>query len=95
MKKLTTTTLMAAALAASPAFAQTSAPKATEPTVKSQADCQANWKAADKNGDAKLDAAEISMTKELVPIALTGKTSITEQEFLSACGQTVQGGAKK
>lgn len=95
MKKLIATMAMILASAAVPAVAQTT-PSTTTPagTAKSQADCQANWKSADKNSDGRLDKAELDASKSLVPTSLSTNTLINEQEFISTCMGTVQGQKK-
>lgn len=74
-----------------PALAQTKAPTATPGPARSDADCQANWKNADKNTDNKLDSSEISAAKAMIPTSLTSTTNISQQEFLTACRSSVQG----
>jgi len=92
MKTLSILTAFALSLAAAPVMAQTTAPAtpaAPTPMIKSAADCQANWKLADKNGDGKLDQAEISANKALMPTTVASNATVTQQEFLSACSAAV------
>ena len=72
-----------------PAVAQTKAPTPSTP-AKTAADCPANWKTADKNSDGRLDAGEITAAKAMIPTSIATRTTINEQEFLSACRASVQ-----
>jgi hypothetical protein len=66
----------------SPAFAQTKTPAGQQ---KSIGDCTANFKAADKNADGRLNKAEIKGSSKVVPTSLATKDSVTQQEFMTAC----------
>jgi hypothetical protein len=94
MKKLMMISMLAVAVASAPAIAQTAAPKTTTGTERSQADCQTNWKSADRNNDGRLDKAEISAAKSVVPTTLASRTTISQADFMRACGVTVQGQKK-
>ncbi len=92
MKVLCVATLLGLALTL-PAVAQTKAPAGATP-AKTEADCPANWKAADKNSDGRLDSGEITAAKAMIPASIATRASINEQEFLSACRSGVQGQKK-
>jgi Ca2+-binding EF-hand superfamily protein len=68
----------------SPAFAQTQT-QTPAGQQKSIADCTANFQSADKNGDGRLDKAEMSDASNVVPTALASQDSVTQQEFITAC----------
>lgn len=89
--RLLITTTVAVAILSMPVLAQTKAPAGgTSVPARSEAECQAHWKSADKNADGRLDAAEISAAKSVIPTALATTTTVNEQDFLSACKATVQ-----
>jgi hypothetical protein len=67
--------VLTAAVLTSPAFAQT----------KSQADCEADWKAADTNGDGKLDATEVEAAKANMPASITAAADVMQADFMTAC----------
>ena len=98
--RLLIVTAMAVGLAASPVLAQTKAPSTTpapsgtQVPAKSAADCEANWKTADKNSDGRLDTAEISDAKAMIPTTISSNSTINQQDFLSACRTTVQSDKK-
>lgn len=87
MRKLTVAALLLT-LCVSPVFAQT-VPPGTE--VKpageetSRAECDANFKVADKNGDGRLSADEVEAAEGVIPtdLALTGP--ISYREFMDSC----------
>lgn len=96
MKTLITATMFAFALAITPALAQTKAPTPAAGAAKSAAECQANFKSADKNTDGQLDKSEIESSKIMVPTTLSTTAMVSMQDFLSACSATVgEGGPKK
>jgi hypothetical protein len=74
--------LIVAGLCASPAFAQTKTPAGQQQSV---ADCQANFKAADKNADGKLSKAELEASSKIVPTSLASQDGVTQQQFMTAC----------
>ena len=71
---------LALAAATFPATAQTSTG-----TVKTQAECEADWKAADKNADGSLDAAEVEAAKPMMPASITMTSDVKQTDFMSAC----------
>ncbi|MGE3067350.1 MAG: hypothetical protein AB7K67_17355 [Hyphomicrobiaceae bacterium] len=83
MKKILAALVIVAA-AATPALAQTK-PAGTANTA---ADCQTNFKTADKNGDGMLSKAEMSANSKIVPTTLGTKDSVSKADFLSACQST-------
>ncbi len=91
MKTLGLIATIALIAAAAPAFAQTKAPAATTPggTARSIADCETNFKAADKNNDGTLDRAEIAAAKATMPTSISGLAIVAKADFLSACNRTV------
>ncbi len=96
MKAYAAIALLALTTAVTPSLAQTSAPTATTPpaTAKSMADCEANWKVADKNNDGMLNQTEISASKALMPTSMTADGAVAKQTYLSACSTNVQGQKK-
>jgi hypothetical protein len=62
-----------------PALAQTTG------AAKSQADCEADWKAADKNADGSLDSTEIEASKSMVPASLATSATVAQADFMTAC----------
>ena len=92
MKVLCVATLLGLALSL-PAAGQPKAPTGNTP-AKTEADCPANWKSADKNSDGRLDASEVTAAKAMIPTTIASQTTINEQEFLAACRTSVQGQKK-
>lgn len=90
MRKLYTVAFAIAALGAIPAasFAQSGATPPAGAT-RTLAECQTDWKTADKNGNGKLSPSELSSGGAQVPTTLATTAMITEQDFLSACSTTV------
>jgi hypothetical protein len=74
--------LVATGLCFSPAFSQTKTPAGQQ---KSMADCQANFKAADKDGNGTLSQGEMKSSSKVVPTSLASRNSVTQQDFLTAC----------
>lgn len=68
-------------------------PSGTKPagTAASMADCEANLKAADANGDGRLVKAEIDASKSIVPIQLANAATINKSDFLNTCSVAVTG----
>jgi hypothetical protein len=64
-----------------PAFAQTRQSAAGR-------QCDDQFKAADINNDGRLSSTEIGNAKMTVPSSLANKSSITRQEFISACNKS-------
>ena len=82
--------LMLSGLALSPAFAQTQTPAGQS---KSMADCESNFKAADKDGNGMLSKEEMSATPNIVPTSLGSMDSVSMQQFVTACtAQVPKGG---
>jgi hypothetical protein len=78
-----------------PAFAQTQmSPSETKPAgqERSQADCLANFKTADANGDGVLSLDEQSARPNIVPTQLALSGPITQAEFLTSCTANVPKG---
>lgn len=86
--KFLISTAAAALLATSAAMAQMAPGTKPAGTATNMAECQANFKAADKNSNGNLDRAEIDGSKALIPIALGTANTISMQEFVTACGNT-------
>lgn len=78
--------LMLANACFTPAMAQTKTPAGT---ANSQAECQSNFKAADKNGNGMLTKAEIESSKMIVPTSLTSMESVSMSQFVTACSAKV------
>jgi hypothetical protein len=67
-----------------PAFAQTKTPVGE---VDAQAECQANFKAADKNGNGTLSKAEMDASGKVVPTSLLSQSSVNQAQFMTACNK--------
>jgi len=76
-----------------PASAQQKTDKQIPPggLAQNQAECQAQFKNADRNDDGVLSKNEVSEAKTMIPTELGSKSSISSQEFLAACGATKSG----
>ncbi|HRK17700.1 MAG TPA: hypothetical protein PK970_01975 [Hyphomicrobiaceae bacterium] len=94
MHKLIVSSVVTAGLLAAPAFAQTTPGTAPAGTAKTTADCEGNFKTADRDGNGSLNATEIAAATSVVPTSLKGRQMITKSDFLSACANTV-GNQKK
>jgi hypothetical protein len=66
----------------SPALAQRTIPLGQ---VASQADCQFNFRAADRNGNGVLSKGEIYAAKRAIPAALTAMHSVSKGQFMLEC----------
>jgi hypothetical protein len=75
-------TLILASACFTPALAQRTIPLGQ---VASQADCQLNFKAADRNSNGMLSKAEIYASKRAIPAALTAKDSVSMSRFMLEC----------
>lgn len=53
--------------------------------TKSRSECETMFKSADRNGDGRLDQAEMSGAKASMPATLATATSATQQEYMKAC----------
>jgi len=75
-----------------PASAQQQTDKQIPPggLAQNQAECQAQFKNADRNSDGVLSANEVSDAKTMIPTELGSKTNISRQEFLSSCGASAK-----
>jgi hypothetical protein len=91
MKNIILAGALILACATVPALAQSKAPPSPAGMAKTQVDCQANWKAADKSNDGYLDKSEIDASKVLIPTTLASSGTISMQDFLIACSATVKG----
>ena len=94
MRKLTIAALLLG-LGMSPALAQTGTPlNETKPAGQelSRADCEANFKTADRNGDGTLSAEEVAAADTVIPTALALTGPLTHAEFMAACMETVPKG---
>jgi hypothetical protein len=76
-------------LCLSPAFAQTKTPVGE---LDARAECQANFKAADKDGNGTLTRSEIESSEKAVPTALATENSVTMARFMSHCNAIVPKG---
>jgi hypothetical protein len=74
--------LMLTSACFAPAFAQSKTPVGQ---VDARAECQANFKAADKNGNGTLSKAEMDASGKVVPTSLLSQNSVTQAQFLTAC----------
>ena len=82
---LAVTTVMTA-----PSFAQTQTPTGQ---TKAVAECETNFKSADKDANGTLSKAEMTAAPKVIPTGLSSQESITKQQFMSACqGTTPKGG---
>ncbi len=78
-----------------PALAQSqTAPTQTQPAgqERSQAECLANFKAADADGNGVLSLDEQSARPDLVPTQLGLSGPIAQSEFLTTCSANVPKG---
>jgi hypothetical protein len=78
-----------------PAWAQTQmTPTETKPAgqERSQAECLANFKAADADGNGVLSVEEQSARPDVVPTQLGLSGPITQAEFLTSCASNVPKG---
>jgi hypothetical protein len=78
-----------------PAFAQSQmTPTETKPAgqERSQAECLANFKTADANGDGVLSLQEQSARPDIIPTQLGLSGPITQAEFLTSCTSNVPKG---
>lgn len=78
-----------------PAFAQSQMmPTETKPAgqERSQAECLANFKLADADGDGVVSLDEQSARPDIVPTQLGLSGPITQAEFLTSCGANVPNG---
>lgn len=69
-------------LALSPTLAQTQTPAGQ---TRSSADCESNFKAADKNADGMLSKQEMTDASKVVPTTLASQESVSMQQFITAC----------
>jgi Ca2+-binding EF-hand superfamily protein len=83
--------LVVAGLAVTPALAQTQT-QTPAGQSRSTADCQANFKSADTDGNGTLTKAEMSSASNVVPTAVSSQDSVTMQQFLTACTANVPKG---
>jgi coenzyme F420-reducing hydrogenase gamma subunit len=69
-----------------PAFAQTPSNEVLPAgEAKSRADCQAQFRYADKDGDGALSSAEAENASKVIPTDLALRGPITRTEFMDAC----------
>lgn len=97
MNKSTWPVLAIVSLAfAVPASAQQKTDKQIPPggLAQNQAECQAQFKNADRNSDGVLTANEVSEAKTMIPTELGSKATISRQEFLSSCNATTNRGGQ-
>ncbi|MGE0765232.1 MAG: hypothetical protein AB7L90_02100 [Hyphomicrobiaceae bacterium] len=67
-----------------PANAQVTQPAGT---VQSKSQCQANFRAADYNGDGWLNRGEILSARSVVPTTLGSRDIISRSDFINTCNQ--------
>lgn len=94
MRKLTVATVLLT-LCMSPAFAQIGTPgNETKPTGEedNQAECMANFRLADRNGDGLLTGDELASARAVIPTDLGLSGPIGFQEFMDACMAVVPRG---
>jgi Ca2+-binding EF-hand superfamily protein len=87
MRKLTVAALLLT-LSIGQAIAQVGVPGSeVKPTGEedNQAECMANFRLADRNGDGVLTGDELSATRAVIPTDLGLSGPIGFQEFLDAC----------
>ncbi len=79
--------LMFTGLCLSPAIAQTTTPTTTPAgTVDSAAECQSNFKAADKDGNGTLSKEEMNaMMSKGIPTSVSNQDSVSMSQFMAAC----------
>src|SRR5262245_7361504 len=53
--------------------------------ARNDAECLAQFREADENGDGFLNRAEVSESRSLIPTQLSNQDRISRQDFLSAC----------
>ena len=81
--KILTASILAIGLAATGAFAQTKGNDGPAAAPKSAAECEAAFKAADKNGDGRLDAPEAEAAKATLPASTAAPVSM--EQFVATC----------
>jgi hypothetical protein len=68
-------------------------PAAAQVTIggiaKNEAECQAQFRLSDRNGDNVLSPREVSLSRGSIPTALAGQEVIYRQDFIAACYATV------
>jgi uncharacterized lipoprotein NlpE involved in copper resistance len=58
---------------------------ANAPGTLSMADCESNYKAADKNADGSLDQAEMDAAKATLPSSIPAGTTVSMKDYVTAC----------
>ena len=88
MKETFLAGLASLALLATPAIAQTTAPKSPGQTTtpRTMSECQGDWSKADRNKDGQLDNTEMKAAGNAVPATLSANASVTQADFMRACG---------
>lgn len=72
-----------AGLFVTPVVAQTTTPAGT---VDATAECQSNFKAADKDGNGTLSKEEMNaMMSKGIPTSVSNQDSVTMSQFMAAC----------
>jgi cytochrome oxidase Cu insertion factor (SCO1/SenC/PrrC family) len=87
MKTLTAAAIVVG-LCYSAASAQTTTPNSdTKPAGQetSRAECLANFKKADANGDGTISVAEAESAPEIVPTSLGLSGPISQEQYLASC----------
>jgi Ca2+-binding EF-hand superfamily protein len=75
-----------------PASAQQKTDKQIPPggLAQNESECQAQFNSADRNSDGVLSKNEVSEAKTMIPTELGSESSISRQDFLSACSATTK-----
>ena len=60
--------------------------------AKSRADCQAQFRYADKDGNGTLSSAEAENASKVIPTDLALRGPITQTEFMDACTALIDKG---
>jgi len=77
----------------SPSLAQTPSNEVVPAgEAKSRADCQAQFRYADKDGDGTLSSAEAENASKVIPTDLALRGPITRTEFMDACTALIDKG---
>jgi len=94
MRKLAVATVLIG-ICFTPAFAQTQTPRNEIPPAgeaNSRADCLAQFRSADKNGDGVLSSAEAESARRVIPTDLALRGPISQTEFMDSCTALIEKG---
>lgn len=79
------TALLLSGFFIAPALAQTKTPTGR---VDAAAECQSNFKAADKDGNGTLSKAEMGASSKVIPTSLVTQNSVSMSQFMAACNSS-------